>query len=222
MTKTPLEILQRRKKILFFFSILTCLVTLLLFGALYLQADLLHNIKALYFSEAEIEKSDNRILFLSTAYTVLWLLFYFFFYFWFHRAYRNSILLSEKPLRNTPGWAVAHFFLPIISLWYPYKSTKEIWNTSCPSGKKYFFLPLLWWIFFILDLSFSQVAGKVMEGAEEISEIIQATYYLLGAFLFSLISLFLTLLLVIRITEMQKERIAELPSLAEKEKSEVS
>jgi hypothetical protein len=49
---------------------------------------------------------------------------------WIHRAYKNLSALGVRSLEYTPGWAVGWFFVPLASLYMPYRIVKEIWLKS--------------------------------------------------------------------------------------------
>ncbi|HEX8146743.1 MAG TPA: DUF4328 domain-containing protein [Pyrinomonadaceae bacterium] len=54
---------------------------------------------------------------------------------WLHRVVKNLPALGnpKAKIEHTPGWAVATFFIPIASLFLPYKAVKEVWVKSDPS-----------------------------------------------------------------------------------------
>jgi len=52
---------------------------------------------------------------------------------WIHRAYRNLPSIGATCLRFSPGWAVAYFFIPILSFFRPYQVVREIWSGSDPA-----------------------------------------------------------------------------------------
>lgn len=48
---------------------------------------------------------------------------------WFYRATKNARAISTG-LETTPGWAVGYFFIPILSLYRPYRTMSEIWRSA--------------------------------------------------------------------------------------------
>ncbi len=50
-----------------------------------------------------------------------------FFIMWFRRAYNNLHICQVKTLPFSEGWASGSWFVPIISLHYPYRIMKSIW-----------------------------------------------------------------------------------------------
>jgi hypothetical protein len=57
-----------------------------------------------------------------------------FFLFWIHRASSNLRGLGRVGMRTTPGWCVGGYFVPILNLFQPMQSMKEIWQASDPQA----------------------------------------------------------------------------------------
>lgn len=53
---------------------------------------------------------------------------------WFRRAYENLSRLGVRRLEHSPGWAVGAWFVPVMSLFYPYEMGGEIWSESARLG----------------------------------------------------------------------------------------
>lgn len=79
---------------------------------------------------------------------------------WTYRLSRNLRAFGVAGLRTGSGWAVAYFFIPILSLYRPYQVFREIWQASVPaSGEqagdawRTIKVPALlgfWWAFYLL------------------------------------------------------------------------
>ena len=65
---------------------------------------------------------------------VVYILSAIFFLMWLHRAYKNLRALGAPRTEHTPGFAVGSFFIPIISLFIPYRVVKEAWIKSEPQA----------------------------------------------------------------------------------------
>jgi hypothetical protein len=67
---------------------------------------------------------------------------------WFYRATKNARAISNG-VETRPGWAVAYFFIPVISLFRPYRTMSEIWRSAhSPLSWKGLHDPItlrLWW-----------------------------------------------------------------------------
>ncbi|MEK6249739.1 MAG: DUF4328 domain-containing protein [Planctomycetales bacterium] len=76
---------------------------------------------------------------------------------WVHRSNANARALGSAGMKNTPGWCVGWFFIPLMNLFKPYQAVKEIyqssdpecgqwdWNTARVSG-----ILGLWWTLWIV------------------------------------------------------------------------
>ena len=49
---------------------------------------------------------------------------------WTFRAAHNLRALGALELKTSPGWTVGWYFIPILSLWKPYRAGIEIWHAS--------------------------------------------------------------------------------------------
>lgn len=53
---------------------------------------------------------------------------------WLYRARANLASLGIADARWSPGWAIAWWFIPIMSLFRPYQLVKEVWQASHPAA----------------------------------------------------------------------------------------
>jgi uncharacterized protein DUF4328 len=53
---------------------------------------------------------------------------------WLWRARRNAEWLHDAEHRLTRGWVAGSWFVPVISLWFPYQVVDDIWRTSDPAA----------------------------------------------------------------------------------------
>jgi len=69
---------------------------------------------------------------------------------WVHRAASNLRALGRTGMTMTPGWCVASFFVPVASLFVPYKAVAEIATCSDPRESGVAPASVLgWWLLFI-------------------------------------------------------------------------
>ena len=52
---------------------------------------------------------------------------------WTYRLSRNLRALGATGLRTAPAWAVFFFFVPLLNLYRPYQTFREIWQASVPT-----------------------------------------------------------------------------------------
>jgi hypothetical protein len=85
--------------------------------------------------QAEIHGLNSRASAGSSGTVILRLVAAVLFCLFMPRANRNARTFGEHHLEFTPGWAAGVFFVPIWSLYKPYRAIKEIWQHSDPEGR---------------------------------------------------------------------------------------
>ena len=53
---------------------------------------------------------------------------------WLYRARSNLRALGAEDVRWSPGWSIAFWFIPVMSLFRPYQVVKETWQASDPAS----------------------------------------------------------------------------------------
>jgi len=81
---------------------------------------------------------------------VVMLLIIVFFFIWVNRSCKNAWLLDPPRMKTTPAQAVGYYFIPILSLWKPYASMKEIRSASYGKDHAIKKLLPLWWTFTLI------------------------------------------------------------------------
>jgi Domain of unknown function (DUF4328)/GYF domain 2 len=81
-------------------------------------------------SEDNLTASGIAEILLALVSTLVYLATIVPFLMWIHRANRNARHFGAQDLKFTPGWAVGWYFIPILNLWKPFQSMKEIWQAS--------------------------------------------------------------------------------------------
>jgi hypothetical protein len=85
------------------------------------------------------------------------------FLFWLFRANKNSHALDpETKFEFSPWWAVGSYFIPVLSLYWPYKTMKEMWIANVVKAKdKSNKLVIAWWLGFLLTNLIPNIASKM-------------------------------------------------------------
>jgi len=87
---------------------------------------------------------------------VVWLI-------WLYKSYASLTHLGTRQTRHAPGWAVFVWFVPVLSLFEPYRVIRELWlrsavlNATEPDWGEQITLVSGWWALFL----FSNLAGLV-------------------------------------------------------------
>lgn len=142
-----------------------------------------------------------------------------FFLKWQHRAYKNLAVLSHSTLDTTPGWAVGYWFIPIVNLFKPYLTIREIWRKSDPDiDSRDVFSPappetpaalIFWWAFWIISNIASNIAVRVEWTPKTTDHSTVALLYGVMSFL-TMIAAVLAILVVKSISERQTQRFEKL------------
>ena len=99
---------------------------------------------------------------------------------WFHRSSVNARALG-LPARREPGLAVAGFVIPIVNLWWPYQSTRDLFPPEHPRGR------VLQW--FLLWMVGGVVSGLIVIGSALIDGPVGWSLLLIPAVLVTLAAL---------------------------------
>lgn len=124
---------------------------------------------------ADGEASDQRQKIIGTIYTIVFIISGFLILKWIHRANYNARQLGAENMEFTPRWSIGYYFIPILTLWKPYRAMKEIWKASKnPSNwaleDTSHLLPI-WWTMWLISNALGQIIFRISMRAEELSEL---------------------------------------------------
>ncbi|MFD9689690.1 DUF4328 domain-containing protein [Kitasatospora sp. NPDC059088] len=144
---------------------------------------------------------------------------------WFHRTRGNADLLLPKGHRLGRGWTIGGWFTPIVMFWFPWQLMVDCWRASAPldaEGRRRTpseSIVAVWWLTWMGSLILGRLAtlkstgftvrdyadleslriGLRLETAEEVLRLVAAIT---------------AILMVTRLTAMQRERRADINPLA--------
>ncbi|MEZ6241595.1 MAG: DUF4328 domain-containing protein [Phycisphaerales bacterium] len=135
---------------------------------------------------------------------------------WTFRSAVNARTLGARGFRITPGWAVGWYFIPVATLWMPFKAMSEIWRASihpikgddrtawrnAPVGV----LLQAWWTSWVLGTLVTNIASRFFD--EPSFERIGAWMISIGAGL-QILAGVLCIAVVSRLTTSQRRRAAD-------------
>ena len=102
-------------------------------------------------TEAATTSNDTRQAIIGLLYYISYIGLIVAFLMWIFRASKNLSALGASNQKISPRWAVAWWFIPIASLWVPYKVTKEIWVESHPERHRAPAWFTVWWATWIVS-----------------------------------------------------------------------
>jgi hypothetical protein len=206
--RTPLKT-SNLLKVLF----IACVVlTVVAIWSYILEIRILENVQSgLLPTEAEAEANDQRQMMVGIMQFLLFLFTWITFLVWTYRVNSSVRRLGTEGMQFTPGWSVGWYFIPLANLWKPFRAMREIWVASKYSSSDWKDKPAsslvgFWWALWLASGMLGQVSMKLSLRAEELDELITASY--IGLFSDAIdIPLYLVLFaLVSTIMGMQMER----------------
>jgi uncharacterized protein DUF4328 len=83
---------------------------------------------------------------------------------WFQRGYSNLAALSPSKPRWSRGWAIAGWFVPLVSLVIPKQIANDLWRAG-EGGARVPAVVHWWWALFLLSSVLGGFAGSAMGDA---------------------------------------------------------
>lgn len=159
------------------------------------------------FTEAEAQANDSFQNLVSAIYFLVFFITGITFLRWIYRANLNSKGFGAQNMRFTPGWSVAYYFIPIVSLVKPYQSMKEIWKISnnpkdWKSQKQTLILPL-WWMLWLASCFLGQTTLMLSRNANTIEALKGVTAFSMFTNLFDILLCLVAIILVRKISKNQ-------------------
>lgn len=192
-------------------------------GSGYMELGLLKRFQAgQEVTDLEADQNDQRQMLVGVLQMVAYIVTAILFLMWFHRAHRNLRSLGARGLKYSPGWAVGGFFVPFLNLVRPYQVMQEVQKGSDPSGldggaSSGSALIGLWWGCWIITNIAAQASFRFANSAEQIPQLILASYVTLAADVISIPAAILAILVIRGIDtdqETRHERISPNSSMA--------
>ncbi len=193
------SLLARSRRVTVLFAVII-LVSLVAVVSDYIEINLLSRIQAgEAFTLEEAEASDNRQATIGIIQMAMFAVTVVVFLMWIHRAYKNLPALRGRLPKYSPGWAVGSWFVPFLNLVRPYQIVREIWeNAVGPEAG----LVRWWWGLFLLSGFVGSVVAQ--SGGETISEVLTASWLMLGSDALDIPAAVLAIFIVRRISTGQQ------------------
>ena len=134
-----------------------------------------------YVSDEMLDSNDTREQLVAIVYLIVFIISIVTFIQWFRRAYYN--LGIRKKTEHAEGWAAGCWFVPIISLYWPYKIMKEMWvgtneliraKTTEPVNKATGIIGV-WWAAWIISNYIGNYFFKSSFNTDTIEDLLSST-----------------------------------------------
>ena len=187
----------------------------------YMQYDILSLLqKDMFVFDGALENNDNRVAVVALLYSITYIISVVTFIMWFRRAYYN--LSTRVKIQYDEGWAAGSWFVPIISLYRPYKIMIELFERTNYLLRQRSQLEIkddhnsligLWWGIWLITNYIGKYAFKKAFGANTIEALMNST---MADIIMSIVNIPLGLLVIFLIKSFNKkeEHLLELESKA--------
>ncbi|MFF5975931.1 DUF4328 domain-containing protein [Streptomyces sp. NPDC012769] len=127
---------------------------------------------------------------------------------WFFRLRRNADVWAPDLQRRAKAWAIAGWFVPIVSLWVPRGVAADIWRASRPEPyaadrRGEFVLLNGWWLSFVAATFVGEVGYRIFDDARNVDTFVAGANWIVVGDLLNLTAAVLAILVVRRLTSMQ-------------------
>ena len=131
------------------------------------------------FTEAEAAANDARQGIIGLGYLGVFIVTGVAFLKWIYRANLNCRAFGAEDMEFTPGWSIGYYFIPVLNLFRPYQSMKEIWQAShnpanwqSQSGSA---LLGWWWALWLISGFLGHMVFRLSMDADSIDELQAST-----------------------------------------------
>ena len=167
-----------------------------------------------------LQASDTLRTVITAVNFIILVLSMIFFIMWFRRAYYNLHNLPWHNARHSEGWAAGGWFIPILSLFWPYQIMEDIWKGTQNAIKERFGEPqstaiiAWWWAFYLVNNFFGYISAFATKGAADVEELLTATKVEFIGEIISIAAIIITIRVIQRTSSFEKEllEISETPS----------
>lgn len=174
---------QRAKTAIVLIWIVLVINVLSLFSDIF-QYNLLQDAEdGVSLTNEDITSNDNRQMVIGIVHILAYIVSCVTFIMWFRRAYFNLHQRTQN-LDYTEGWAAGGWFVPVISLFYPYKIMRELYEETDKVLAKGLpgYTPATttryvgwWWALWIISNFLGQIVFRTTRNADTISELFVST-----------------------------------------------
>jgi len=130
---------------------------------------------------------------------------------WFRRAYYNLHSLPWHNTRHSEGWAAGSWFIPILSLFWPYQIMDDIWKGTQNAIREKFGEPQSaaivgwWWTLYLANNFFNYFVAFTNRGAAEVGGLLLATKVEFFSEIISVAAIIVTIRMIQRTSVFEKE-----------------
>lgn len=159
------------------------------------------------FTNAEATANDTRQSVIGFIHVLTYFITAVVFGRWIYRMNANARALGANYMTFTPGWAVGWYFVPVACLWKPYQAMREIWRASkVPKHSQNDRIVGWWWACWIVSNILGNIDFRITMAAKDVDTLSMASVAGFVDNVFDIFAITLALILVSRLSRMQKAR----------------
>lgn len=133
---------------------------------------------------------------------------------WFFQARRSTGPLAPDRFRNSPGWAIGAWFIPIANLWMPYRIALDMWGAASPlpadgiPHRSPIWPVNLWWALFVSQTLLGRYASQEFSQANTLGEVRDAAMQYMVSDALEIAAAGAAVYFVVRLADMQQRKAA--------------
>lgn len=85
---------------------------------------------------------------------------------WFSWQYKAAKLATGLT-RRSPGWHVGSWFVPFVSLWFPYENISDLWRANGRSRPSWL---IVWWLLWVVSNAITWISSRISMDAEVVEQ----------------------------------------------------
>ncbi|MGQ4417119.1 DUF4328 domain-containing protein [Streptomyces sp. SAS_269] len=140
--------------------------------------------------------------------TVTWLACGVVFVVWLHRVRVNAEVFRPDGHSKARAWVFAGWVVPLANFWFPRRVVLDVWDSSGPLGAPpRHGLVNLWWTLWLVSTGVGRLMADLYASAATGQEFRDAAVQMMAADAVDIAAAALAILLVVRLTRRQQERV---------------
>ncbi|MFC4112487.1 DUF4328 domain-containing protein [Nonomuraea zeae] len=129
---------------------------------------------------------------------------------WLYRVRANAEILSPGGHRRGRPWLIIGWVVPIINFWFPKQIVDDIWYASTRAGQESApsrGLINVWWAAWLIASLVSNLAGRLLFGAEELDSLAAAARFDVVSITLMLVAALLAIGVIRKISDAQEQHL---------------
>ena len=166
-----------------------------------------------YFTQAEVGSNDSRQRTIAILHFGTFIITFIAFLKWTYQANTNCHGFGAQGMKFSPGWSIGYYFIPILNLFRPFQTMKEIWKVSKNpldwQNQEGSALLGWWWTLWLTSAFLIRISVSMSRRATTISSIKTATLVSIVAGIIFISACIVAVSLITAVSNMQEQLTKE-------------